>query len=73
MMSVLALEGEEWSKNELLNRNTKQNRLLYKQKWKQAYRLHRRKKRNKINKQIEDIQNQNDNEEYQKFYKAIKE
>ena len=60
---------QEWN---LLNRNTKQNRELYKQKRK-AYRLHRRKKRKKINKQIEDIQNHNNNKEYQKLYKGVKE
>lgn len=34
----------------LLNRNTGQNRELYKLKRKEAYRLYRRKKRKKINK-----------------------
>jgi len=57
----------------LLIRNTRQNRELYKQKTKEAYRLHRRKKRKKINKQIVDIQNQNNNKEYQKLYKGVKE
>ena len=61
---------QEWN---LLIRNTRQNRELYKQKTKEAYRLHRRKKRKKINKQIEDIQNQNNNKEYQKLYKGVKE
>lgn len=48
----------------LLNRNSRHNRELYKQKKKrkeEAYRLYIRKKRKKINKQIEDIQNKNSN------------
>ena len=57
----------------LLNRNTTQNRELYKQKRKEAYTLYRKKKRKKINKKIEDIQNQSNNKEYRKFYKGVKE
>lgn len=57
----------------LINRNTTQSRELYKQKWKEAYRLYRKKKGKKINKQTEDIQNQSNNKEYRKFYKGVKE
>jgi hypothetical protein len=35
--------------------------------------LNKRKKREKINKQIEDIPNQNNNKKYRKFYRGVRE
>jgi hypothetical protein len=57
----------------LLNRNTRQNRELYKQKRKEAYKLRRRKKRKKINKKNKNIQKQNNKKKKKKLYRSVKE
>jgi hypothetical protein len=44
-------EKKNEARMKLLNRNTRQNRELYKQKRKEAYRLYRRKKKQKIKQQ----------------------
>jgi len=76
---VLINVGQEKDETgmKLLNRDTRQNGELYKQRKegrkKEAYIFYRRKKRKDINKQIVEIPNQNSDQEYGKSYKDVKE